>query len=330
MIHQPSSHREDSLIQKDLTKLQQREQRIVAKLAEAREVQTRALKRFAEAQARVLLLENHLQALRARLQPSQSSPTQATSPAPTSTSDAQPVQSAPEPALHAEANTVQPSTSQAAHKRESIHSPDVAPEPATQHVDQAPEQEHEIIRPLSAAPEATDQPTGGTELLARISAMSAGIPRETLPQTGELAAPDLLAEDLDETVRRTIRPPTSPAPQEIRMDQAEEDALLAAILAMAHEPTNDEDETQKSARQTVQKAEQSLNEVNLAILNGTLSGSEADNALHEAEVQVAQARAQLAASGPAPDASTSTASESDITDKLPVMHDRDARMREPQ
>lgn len=297
MIHQPSSHREDSLIQKDLTKLQQREQRIVAKLAEAREVQTRALKRFAEAQARVLLLENHLQALRARLQPSQSSPTQATSPAPTSTSDAQPVQS--------------------------------APEPVSQHISQPSEEEHEIIRPLSVTPEATDQPTCGAELLTRIAAMSAGIPRETLPQTGELAEPDLLAEDLEDTVRRTIRPPTSPAPQEIRMDQAEEDALLAAILAMAHEPTNDEDETQKSARQTVQKAEQSLNEVNLAILNGTLSGSEADNALHEAEEQVSQARAQRVASVPAPDAPTST-SESDITDKLPVMHDRDARMREPQ
>jgi hypothetical protein len=299
MLHQPSSHREDSLIQKDLTKLQQREQRIVAKLAEAREAQTRALKRFAEAQARVLLLENHLQALRARLQPPQSSParTQATRPSPVSTSDAQPVQP--------------------------------VPKPATQHVDQPPEQEHEIIRPLSVMPEATDQPTGGTELLARIAAMSAGIPRETLPQTGELAAPDILAEDLDETVRRTIRPPTSPAPQEIRMDQAEEDELLAAILAMAHEPTDNEDETQKSARQTVQKAEQSLNEVNLAILNGTLSGSEADNALHEAEEQVTQARAQLGASSPTPDARVSTTSESDITDKLPVMHDRDARMREP-
>lgn len=113
------------------------------------------------------------------------------------------------------------------------------------------------------------------------------------------------------------------------MDQAEEDALLAAILAMAHEPTDNEDETQKSARQTVQKAEQSLNEVNLAILNGTLSGSEADNALHEAEEQVTQARAQLGASGPTPDVLVSTTSESDITDKLPVMHDRDARMREP-
>jgi len=300
MIHQPSSHREDSLIQKDLTKLQQREQRIVAKLAEAREAQTRALKRFAEAQARALLLENHLQAIRARLQPPQSSPTrtQATGPSPASTSDAQPIQS--------------------------------APEPASQHIGQPPEQEHEIIHPLSVTPEATEQPTGGTEVLARIAAMSAGIPRETLPQTGELAAPDLLAEDSDETVRRTIRSPASPVPQEIRMDQAEEDALLAAILAMAHEPTDNEDETQKSARQTVQKAEQDLNEVNLAILNGTLSGSEADNALHEAEEQVTQARSQLGASGPAPDALVSTTSESDITDKLPVMHDRDARMREPQ
>ena len=299
MLHQPSSHREDSLTQKDLTKLQQREQRIAAKLAEAREAQTRALKRFAEAQARVLLIENCLQAIRARLQPPQSSPTQASSSSSTPTPDAPPAQS--------------------------------APEPASQPTEQPPEEKHEIVRPLTVMPEATNQPTGGTELLARIAAMSAGIPRETLPQTGELVAPDLLAGELEETVQRPMPSPASPFTtmhQEMQMDQAEEDALLAAILAMAHEPTDDEDETQKSERQTVQKAEQNLNEVNLAILNGTLSGSEADNALHEAETQAAQARAQLVEAGRVPGAPTSTTSSSDITDKLPVIHDRDVRMRE--
>lgn len=56
--------------------MQQREQLILKKLAEAREVQAGAMTRFIQARARVMQVEARLQTLRARLASPQTSPTQ--------------------------------------------------------------------------------------------------------------------------------------------------------------------------------------------------------------------------------------------------------------
>ncbi|HEX4713953.1 MAG TPA: hypothetical protein VH164_03405 [Ktedonobacteraceae bacterium] len=203
MTHQSSSRREEAATQKDLKKLQQREQRMLHKLAEAREVQTRAMKRFAQAQARVLLVERRLQAVRERLQAPQmpdkaaredsSQPTiisgkqnttgQTATPTPIDVApdaeDRQTAQAIPCEMKHVQA---EPTATMSPHKDE------CAPE-APAHAD------------MPGTPgEVADQPTDEIELLSLVAEISASANPQTLPQTSELQslAAHTEEEDLEE------------------------------------------------------------------------------------------------------------------------------------
>lgn len=336
MTRQPSSRREEAATQKDLKKLQQQEQRILAKLAEAREAQANALKRFAEAQARVLLVEGRLQAVRERLQASQLAPAHIQEAVASLAStpnvpeiDAQIAQPAPEFTTLTDARAeITQAEATVPNSAQRDVAPSDAAHPATKggvanHIEPAPA--------LETSRQRGEQPTDEAELLSLVAEMSASVPIETLSQTGALAAPDVLAEDLEETAPRAALPSAPPAPQEKRPDQEEEDALIASMIALAHSKAEIQGKIKNDAHQAVQRAEQALSDVNQAILNGTLSGSEADNALREAEASVSQARARLAERSPSPESRSSAweAGAPDITDKLPVMHDRDARTQEP-
>ena len=196
MTHQTP---EEPPVQKDRKKLQKQEQQVLEKLAEAREVQTRALKRFAQAQARVMQMETRLQAVRERLAASRTS-----------------------------------------HKQKKA-----APVPET--------------------------------------------PAESLPGTGALEPLDVCAEDQEaesQTAQRST-PPSSPPPE-----PEEAEVLLAEIARLATQRTSGDEANE--GRRDAREADRALDEVSQAILNGTLSGKEADAALQEAEQQTNQARTRLA------------------------------------
>lgn len=97
MADQLPFHREDPAEQRDLKTLRQREQQVLEKLAEAREVQSRALKRLAQAQARVTQLETRLRAAREHLNASRSTHSQQPAPAAKTPATRQPETDGPAP-----------------------------------------------------------------------------------------------------------------------------------------------------------------------------------------------------------------------------------------
>ena len=201
MTHQSSSRREEPAAQKDLKKLQQREQKMLQKLAEAREAQARAMKRFAQAQARVLLVERRLQAVRERLQAPQmpdKAAREGTS-QPTITSGKQDTtgQTATPTPIDVAPDAEDMPTAQAI-PREIEHvqaksATTMSPPHKDEHTSEAPAH-------AETPGEIADQPTDEIELLSLVAEISASANPQTLPQTSE---PQTLAahteeEDLEE------------------------------------------------------------------------------------------------------------------------------------
>jgi hypothetical protein len=110
--------------------------------------------------------------------------------------------------------------------------------------------------------------------------------------------------------------PAVPSPQEALQPPEDEEALIAAILAITQTEPDSGDEVAAGTGGSVQQAEWALQEVKQAILNGALSGSEAEVALREAEnaLLLAQRAESAAHSSEMPGTS-----EPDTTARLPVI-----------
>ena len=116
--------------------------------------------------------------------------------------------------------------------------------------------------------------------------------------------------------------PAVPSPQEALQHPEDEEALIAAILAITQTEPGSGDEIAVGIGGSVRQAEQALQEVKQAILNGALSGPEAEVALREAENALLQAQRAESAAHPS---ETQGTDEPDTTARLPVI-----RQRRPQ
>jgi len=110
--------------------------------------------------------------------------------------------------------------------------------------------------------------------------------------------------------------PVAPPPQEPLQKPEDEQALIAAILAITQTEPGSGDQPAAGTGGSVQQAEQALQKVRQAILNGALSGPEAEVALREAEQALLLAQRAESAASPLERQETG---EPDTTARLPVI-----------
>lgn len=110
--------------------------------------------------------------------------------------------------------------------------------------------------------------------------------------------------------------PAVPSPQEALQNPEDEEALITAILAITQTEPDSGEVVAAGTGASVRQAEQALQEVKQAILNGALSGPKAEFALREAENALLLAQHAESAADPS---GTQGTGEPDTTARLPVI-----------